>query len=130
MKRLHIMHVIDSFGVGGAEGGVRKLLSGLDSFAFEQTVCTVAPSRQSDVKDARVVSLDCSNQGQKMLVGRLRRVFSTEHPDIVHSRNWGAIEAVVAARMARIRTVIHSEHGLEWSTGILQTWRRTVARRI
>ncbi len=34
-------------------------------------------------------------------------------PHIVHSRNWGAIEAVPAARLARVPVVIHSEHGYE-----------------
>src|SRR5260370_38106971 len=34
-------------------------------------------------------------------------------PHIVHSRNWGAIEAVFAARLAAVPVVIHSEHGYE-----------------
>jgi len=34
-------------------------------------------------------------------------------PDIVHSRNWGAIEAMPAARLSGVRVAIHSEHGYE-----------------
>jgi len=34
-------------------------------------------------------------------------------PDIVHSRNWGAIEAMPAARMSGVPAAIHSEHGYE-----------------
>jgi sugar transferase (PEP-CTERM/EpsH1 system associated) len=43
------------------------------------------------------------------LAGALRRL----RPDIVHSRNWGAFDAVPAARLAGVRTVIHGEHGRE-----------------
>ncbi len=34
-------------------------------------------------------------------------------PHIVHSRNWGALEAVVAAKLAGVPVAIHSEHGYE-----------------
>jgi sugar transferase (PEP-CTERM/EpsH1 system associated) len=125
------MHVIDSLGTGGAEEGVRKLLSGLDSSVFEQIVCTVAPSPEIDPKTgARVISLNqSSSEKKKTLVVQLKRVFDQERPDIVHSRNWGAIEAVPAARMARVSAVVHSEHGLEFSTYRHQPWRRKLLRR-
>ncbi len=125
------MHVIDSLGTGGTEEGIRKLLSGLDPAAFEQIVCTVAPSPQTEAKTGtRVISLGRSGGGRQMLVGKLKRVFERERPHIVHSRNWGAIEAIVAARMAGVRTVIHSEHGLESSTYRRQPWRRNVMRQL
>jgi sugar transferase (PEP-CTERM/EpsH1 system associated) len=37
-------------------------------------------------------------------------------PHIVHSRNFGALEAVPAARLAGVPVVIHSEHGYEVET--------------
>jgi sugar transferase (PEP-CTERM/EpsH1 system associated) len=133
MSRLRIMHVIDSLGVGGTEEGVRKVLAGLDPCAFEQTVCTVAPSSEVDVKSgSRVISLSLgrSNGERKLLVGKMKALFERERPHVVHSRNWGAIEAVVAARMAGVGTVVHSEHGLEASTYRRQPWRRNVIRRL
>jgi sugar transferase (PEP-CTERM/EpsH1 system associated) len=131
MSRIRIMHVVDSFGTGGTEEGIRKLLSGLDPAVFEQVVCTVAAAPEIEAKSgARVVSLGRSGTGQQVLVGKLKRLFDRERPDIVHSRNWGAIEAVVAARVSRVRTVIHSEHGLESSTYRRQPWRRNAIRRL
>jgi sugar transferase (PEP-CTERM/EpsH1 system associated) len=131
MSRLRIMHVIDSLGMGGTEEGVRKLLAGLDPSAFEQTVCTVAPSPEVDAKSgSRVISLGRSNGERKLLVGKMKAVFERERPHVVHSRNWGAIEAVVAARMAGVGTVVHSEHGLELPTYRRQPWRRNVIRRL
>jgi len=57
-------------------------------------------------------------------------VFAAESPDIVHSRNWGTIEAIPAARLAGVKAVIHSEHGLEASALPRQPWRRKITRRV
>jgi len=125
------MHVVDSFGTGGTEEGIRKLLSGLDPATFEQIVCTVAPAPQTEGRTgARVISVGRAGGGRQLLVGRLKRLFDRERPHIVHSRNWGAIEAVPAARWAGVRAVIHSEHGLESPTIAHQPWRRNVTRRL
>ena len=43
----------------------------------------------------------------------LTHVIHEVKPDVVHSRNWGALEAVLAARWKRVPRVIHSEHGVE-----------------
>jgi sugar transferase (PEP-CTERM/EpsH1 system associated) len=130
MSRIRIIHVIDSLGTGGAEEGVRKLLSGLDAAIFEQIVCTVVPPLASSAKAAiRVVSVGRPDVGRQLLVGRLRRLFRAERPHIVHSRNWGAIEAVIGARLASVPAVVHSEHGLESSTYRRQPWRRNLIRR-
>lgn len=124
------MHVIDSLGTGGTEEGIRKVLSGLDKAVFEQTVCTVMPTKTSETTGgARVVSVFKPQGRRQMLIGRFRRVFELERPHIVHSRNWGAIEAIVAARLGGVRGVVHSEHGLEASTYLGQPLRRNTIRR-
>lgn len=130
MARIRIMHVVGSLGTGGAEEGVRKLLSGLDAGRFEQIVCTVAPSAEIEPgSGARVVSLSRPVGSRGVLVRELARIFRRERPQIVHSRNWGTIEAVPAARLAGINTIIHSEHGLDSSTLEHQPWRRNLFRR-
>jgi sugar transferase (PEP-CTERM/EpsH1 system associated) len=37
-------------------------------------------------------------------------------PHVVHARNFGSLEAVAAARLARVPGVVHSEHGYELET--------------
>ena len=131
MNRFRIMHIVDSFGTGGTEAGIRTLLAGLDHAAFEQIVCTVAPLRQAGTEtDVRVISVGRAGGGKQLLAGKLKRVFDRERPDIVHSRNWGTIEAIVAARLAGVRAVVHSEHGLESTTYQRQPWRRNMIRRV
>jgi glycosyltransferase involved in cell wall biosynthesis len=51
-------------------------------------------------------------------------------PHIVHSRNWGAIEAIPAARFARVPIVVHSEHGYELDNISGLPLRRRLLRRL
>jgi len=131
MGRIRVIHVVHSLANAGTEGGVRKLLAGLDPGRFEQIVCTVAPAPAVEPESgARVIPLGRPGNVRRVLIRALREVFLRERPDIVHSRNWGAIEAVVAARSAGVRGIIHSEHGLEISSYRRQPWRRRIFRRL
>jgi sugar transferase (PEP-CTERM/EpsH1 system associated) len=117
-------------GAGGTELALRKVVAGLDAERFEHTICTVAPVPESERHgDVRFLSLERNGKKTGSLVGDLSRLFLREKPDIVHSRNWGAIEAVVAGRLARVPRVIHSEHGRDINTMNGDPWRRRVFRR-
>jgi sugar transferase (PEP-CTERM/EpsH1 system associated) len=125
------MHVIRELAVGGTEQVVRRLLVGLDPGLFEQVVCTVVASSELEMPaHVRVVSLGLARGSSGFLVPGLTGLISRERPDIVHSRNWGTIEAVPAARLAHVPGVIHSEHGLDLQTMGRQPWRRRVLRRL
>jgi glycosyltransferase involved in cell wall biosynthesis len=60
-------------------------------------------------------------------VGPLTRSIREIKPVIVHSRNWGAMEAVVSGRWVGSCSIIHSEHGVE--TDAPDPRRRTWLRR-
>jgi sugar transferase (PEP-CTERM/EpsH1 system associated) len=115
-ERLRILHVISYMGRGGAEMGILKLIDGLGE-KFEHRICTM---RGYDVNFVR------SNfSEEKMFVAgspalklqfplfRLMHIMRQYRPHVVHTRNWGAIEAVMAAKLASVPVVIHSEHGYE-----------------
>jgi len=114
--RLRVLHVVSYMGRGGAEMGILKLIAGLGD-EFEHRICTTRGF------DADFVRLSFSEE--KMYVAgnsdlklqfplfRLARIMRLYRPHIVHTRNWGAIEAVVAAKLAGVPAIIHSEHGYE-----------------
>lgn len=130
MKPIRIMHVVHSLGTGGTEAGIRKLLSGFDPEVFEQSVCTVVAGPPFDPQTgARLVSLGRARRSSGLLMTDFYRLFRRERPHIVHARNWGTIEAVPAAKLARVPGVIYSEHGLDLSTVNVQPWRRNAFRR-
>ena len=122
------MHVVRSLGTGGTENGVRKLLSGLDPDKFEQKVCTLVRCDHST--PAGSLCLDTATDKFELLVQKLARVFLRERPDVVHSRNWAAIEAIAAAKVSAVHGIVHSEHGRDLRTLGRQPFRRRLIRRI
>lgn len=127
MRPIRVMHVVRSMATGGTENVVRRLLSQLDANRFEQRVCSLisAPGKEP----ASTVCLR-HRDGPSFLVPSLTRAFLRQQPDVVHSRNWGTIEAVFAARLAGVGGVIHSEHGRDLGTMGPQPWRRRKLRGI
>jgi sugar transferase (PEP-CTERM/EpsH1 system associated) len=64
------------------------------------------------------------------LLPRFVKVLREERPDIVHTRNWCTIEAVLAARLAGVRRIVHSEHGRDHDPRYGEPYRRRVYRRL
>jgi sugar transferase (PEP-CTERM/EpsH1 system associated) len=114
---LRVIHVINSLGLGGTERGVLKVMEGLDSTRFEQKLCTIRGADQelahSSVVEGKLLMAGKAKPGFQFPLFQLVSIFREHKPHIVHSRNWGAIEAVLAGRIAGVPVVIHSEHGYE-----------------
>src|SRR5579863_875047 len=132
-RRIRIMHVVDNLGKGGLENGLANLIENLDPGRYEHVVCAVrrlGPNADRvQAAGARVMCLE-KPAGLEFQAGILKRAIREANPDVVHSRNWSAIEAVLAGRWARCRGVIHGEHGLEADTSAKEPWRRSGFRRL
>jgi len=115
--RLRVIHVVNYLRRGGTEFGILKLMEGLGDKHFDHRLCT---TRQFDPEfvhayhlEARLSVAGGTREGFQFPFFRLRKIFQQYRPHIVHTRNWGALEAVPAARLAGVPVVIHSEHGYE-----------------
>lgn len=129
----HILHVVDSLGNGGLENGLLNLIKHMDPREFEHSICTVRAEgvNAEGLPTDRVRRLHLAKRdGSHFQLAQLTGVIRASKPDVVHSRNWGAIEAVVAGRLARSCAIVHSEHGLEAGPTGRKPWRRVVFRRI
>ncbi len=128
------MHVVNSLGTGGLENGLVNIISGTDPARFEHVVCAIrglgANAERLDAERTKIVSLARPGRPSRFQTPALVRVIRQCAPDIVHSRNWAAIEAVVAARLARAPSVVHSEHGFEANEAAGEPARRRYFRRI
>lgn len=113
---MRILHVISYMGRGGAEMGILKLIAGLGP-KFEQRICTTrgfdSDFLRSRVPEEKIFVAGTSELTLQFPLFRLVQIMRRYHPHIVHTRNWGAIEAVAAAKLASVPVVIHSEHGYE-----------------
>jgi sugar transferase (PEP-CTERM/EpsH1 system associated) len=112
---LRVLHVIDRLDMGGTEYVILKVIAGLGDGEFEHRVCAARGYNESlphlqKIHDQIVVAGRNETKFQ-LLLFRLAAIMREFRPHIVHSRNWGAIEAIPAARLAGVPVAIHSEHG-------------------
>ena len=130
---IRIMHVVEAVGAGGGvENGIANLIAHMDATRYEHVLCAVArlgphTERYPAVR-VRIVSLHQKPRRFQSQVAPLARVIRELQPNVVHSRNWGALEAVFAARWAGAGMAIHSEHGLEMAPAAEPRRRRWLRR--
>ena len=115
--KLRVLHVVSRLGLGGTEHGVLKLLRGLAAEEFEHSICAVrgidSAFGERIHPEVALYSVGDPKPGFQFPLLRLARLMREVRPHIVHSRNFGALDAVPAARMAGVPVAIHSEHGYE-----------------
>ncbi len=115
---IRILHVVEALGVGGGvETGIGNLIANMDRERFEHVLCAVfrvgGQLERYPVERVEIVGLEQSPRRFSIQAGALAQIIRRIRPAIVHSRNWGAMEAVIAARWEGSCSVIHSEHGVE-----------------
>lgn len=131
---IRIMHVVDSLGKGGLETGLVNLIERLDPERFEHVVYAIRRlgSNADRLRNhrVRVMCLGKKDTDFPVQVGPLARAIREIGPDIVHCRNWAAVEAVMAGKWVRSCAVVHSEHGLDSNANAKEPWRRICFRRL
>jgi sugar transferase (PEP-CTERM/EpsH1 system associated) len=133
--RIRILHVVDNVGMGGLQNGLANLIGRLEPSRFEHVFCAMRPVEPVDAQPlpasrATVLCLDERERASRVQIGALLRRIRELKPHIVHSRNWAAIEAVVAARWLGSCRVVHSEHGVDAGTAASEPWHRSRLRRL
>jgi sugar transferase (PEP-CTERM/EpsH1 system associated) len=118
--RIRVLHVVSFLGMGGTEHGVLKVMGGLGAEQFEHRICAVRGIDPNFVGRMGIAKQACTvggtRAGFQFPFFRLVRLMREYRPHIVHSRNFGALDAIPAARLARVPVAIHSEHGYEIET--------------
>ena len=131
-SRLRVLHVISYMGRGGAEMGILKLIARLGE-EFEHRICTTrgfdADFVRSSFAEEKMYVAGNAELKLQFPLFRLASVMRKYCPHIVHTRNWGALEAVPAARLAGVPVVVHSEHGYEVDMFAGLPMRRRIFRR-
>lgn len=112
-RRSCVVHVIPSLRTGGLENIATRLVQHLDA-RYEQAVITPGPGgpiAQRLPAGVTVVAMGEQHRPDRWTAFRMARLFRSLRPDIVHTRNWTCIDAILGARLARVPVVIHGEHG-------------------
>ena len=131
-RRARIVQVTPSLRVGGLENVVVRLVEHLVPLA-EQAVVTPAgagPLAERVPVGVPVFPLGEAHRQDRWNALRMARLFRRLRPDIVHTRNWTCIDAIIGARLAGVPVVIHGEHGREAADPEGRNRRRQQVRRL
>ncbi len=125
------MHIIDSLGLGGLEKGVITLANNTSADIRHTILClrTSGPSAKSLPGDIAVIAMGKSAGNSLAFLRRLAAEINRLAPDVVHSRNWGGMDGILAARMAGMKNIVHGEHGWDLSDPLGQSRKRRLVRR-
>jgi sugar transferase (PEP-CTERM/EpsH1 system associated) len=78
-------------------------------------------------KDTEIVCMG-NDSTDYFMPFKLMHLINHIRPQVVHTRNWGTIDGIIAARLARVKYVIHGEHGREFTDLHGSNYRRNLAR--
>lgn len=114
-QRPLIAHVIFRLDVGGLENGLVNLINAMPADEFRHAIVCI--DRATDfrqrikVPDVEIVQIQKRPGRDPAALWRLFRAFRRMQPTVLHTRNLGALDALLPALLAGVRHRIHGEHG-------------------
>lgn len=114
--KIRVMHLVHQLGAGGAENGIINIVNNIDQHNFQISIATFvdggALSQRVQQEKCERFTLNKREGNDLLLPFKLRKLFQTWQPHILHTHAWGTLcEGVIGAKLARIPIIIHGEHG-------------------
>jgi len=133
MAKIKIFHVFHSLNMGGLENGVVNLVNRSNAEFFSHEICCLSTSGVVSERlevDIPIFDMHKREGNDWRMILQLIRLIKSRQPNIVHTRNWGGVDAIAAAAIAGVSTIIHSEHGWNLDDPRGQNYRRRQIRRL
>jgi sugar transferase (PEP-CTERM/EpsH1 system associated) len=133
-QRPLILHVIHHLVVGGMENGLVNLINHLPSDRFRHAVVCIEDfsdfRQRIERPDVEVFALHRSRIGASRVRREIYRLCRGLRPALVHSRNQSGLDALLPARLAGVRSRLHSEHGWDVDNLDGRRWKPKLLRRL
>ncbi|MBW2740833.1 MAG: glycosyltransferase [Deltaproteobacteria bacterium] len=111
---IDVLHIVYSLNTGGMENGIVNIINNSNIDDFDHKVCCINVSGAAAKRlkhNIKIFEFEKKDGHSWFFIFRLARFIKKEAPDIVHTRTWGAIDGIVAAKLAKVPIIIHGEHG-------------------
>lgn len=131
-RKIKVLHILDSLGVGGMERVVIDVVNGLDQSRFDQAVCCVSRKGEAAwrLRDgAKLIDLGKGDRADHLAPLKIARVIRGEAPDIIHAQSWSGVDATIAKLITGQARLVHSEHGRNYPQIGVETLKSRIARR-
>jgi sugar transferase (PEP-CTERM/EpsH1 system associated) len=110
-----VAHVIYRLDVGGLENGVVNLINRIPPERYRHVIISMTTQsefrRRIERTDVPVLCLNKPPGNSVRVNFKLWSLFRQLRPEIVHTRNIGALEAALPAACASVPVRVHGEHG-------------------
>ncbi len=110
-----IVHIIFRLDFGGLENGLVNLINNMPADKYRHAIIcmteTTEFSRRIKVDGVQIFELHKKEGQDFSIYPKMMRIFREIRPDIVHSKNFGTIEAQLISFLAGVKYRVHSEHG-------------------
>jgi glycosyltransferase involved in cell wall biosynthesis len=113
-KKVRVLHLLHSLGVGGAERRVLRLGLGLDPMRYDIYALTLRPTVGAVLPwpPERHTFFQIAPGLQWRRLFGLAKFMRQSKFDVVHTHNWATMfYGVLGARLAGIPVILHGEHG-------------------
>ena len=132
---IRILHVVDTWAVGGLQNGLANLIERMDTAHFEHVICAMRPVDRTNARSVpagrvQVIGLSTEESNRRFQAPALIRKIRQVKPDIIHTRNWGTFEAQLSALCVGGCARVHSEHGIDFDSTTKESVRRRLSRRL
>jgi sugar transferase (PEP-CTERM/EpsH1 system associated) len=114
-RRPLIAHVVHRLDMGGLENGLVNLLDALPHDRYQHAIICLTRASEFAERlrrtDVEVIALDKRPGHDAAMYARLWRTLRRVRPDVLHTRNSGALECLPVAFAAGVRRRVHGLHG-------------------
>jgi sugar transferase (PEP-CTERM/EpsH1 system associated) len=113
MTKIKVLHILHSFGIGGMEKGIAMLINHASAEFTHEILCLTqsGDSRHLLPPGIPIHEMHKSPGNSFRFIWDLARTIRHINPDVVHTRNWGGMDGIIAARLAGFSGIVHGEHG-------------------
>ncbi len=118
MKKINVLYVIWSLGLGGAEQVIINLIKGIDKDKFQPFVCCLNDkgpfAGELEQLGVKIFALHKKPGADLATIGKIKKILKEKHIDIIHPHLWGAnFWGRLAAKAAGTKTVVITEHNVD-----------------
>lgn len=113
--KIRVAHIVYAFGTGGLEKGVATVVRNASEDLEHVIVCLHSSGESERLlpPGTPVIELYKPAGNSPIFLWKLARTLKRVRPTIVHARNWGGTDGIIAARLAGVRAAVQGEHGWE-----------------
>ena len=130
-----IAHIIYRLDIGGLENGLVNLINHIPEDRYRHAILCMKGhssdfSKRIERQDVMLIDLEKREGHDLMLHHRIFKHMKALRPDIVHTRNLAALEAVIPAMLSGVKARIHGEHGRDIGDLDGSNRKHQIARRV